>query len=83
MKRTLLYSITLLALMAIVACGSERSIRKGDQYAAVNEYYEAARLYRKAYRKISPKDKSKRAEVAWKMGECYRKSNNAAHVQKI
>lgn len=66
--------------MAIVACGSERSIRKGDQYAAVNEYYEAARLYRKAYRKISPKDKSKRAEVAWKMGECYRKSNNAVRA---
>lgn len=80
MRKILTYCIAALTFAATLSCGSERSIRKGDQYAAVNEYYEAARLYRKAYRKISPKDKSKRAEVAWKMGECYRKSNNAVRA---
>ena len=80
MKKVLLYSIASLILIAITSCGSERAIRKGDQYAAINEYYEAARQYRKAYRKISPKEKSRRAEVAWKMGECYRKSNNAVRA---
>ncbi len=80
MKRVLLYSIAIFTITAIISCGSDRAIRKGDQYAAVNEYYEAARQYRKAYRKISPKEKSKRAEVAWKMGECYRKSHNAVRA---
>ncbi len=80
MKNIIIYSIAFLAVAATMSCGSERSIRKGDQYAAVNEYYEAAREYRKAYRKISPKEKSKRATVAWKMGECYRKSNNAVRA---
>ena len=80
MKKTLLYSIAIFAIATITSCGSERAIRKGDQYAAVNEYFEAARQYRKAYRKISPKEKSKRAEVAWKMGECYRKSNTAVRA---
>ncbi|MBR3615856.1 MAG: OmpA family protein [Bacteroidaceae bacterium] len=41
------------------------------------EYHEAAKEYKKAYRQISPKERPKRAEVAWKMGECYRKGNSA------
>lgn len=60
-----------------MACGSEKGIRKGDQYAAIMEYTEAAKEYKKAYRKIPASERKKRAEVAWKMGECYRKSNSA------
>ena len=62
------------------ACNSEKAIRKGDQYAAIMEYHEAAKEYRKAYRKILPREKAKRAEVAWKMAECYRKGNNPARA---
>ena len=40
------------------------------------EYNEAANEYKKAYRKIPAKERDKRAEVAWKLGECYRKSNS-------
>ncbi len=69
-------SITLCVLIT-ASCGSEKAIRQGDQYAAIMEYHEAAKEYKKAYRKISPKERGKRAEVAWKMGECYRKSYNA------
>lgn len=69
-------SITLCVLIT-ASCGSEKAIRRGDQYAAIMEYHEAAKEYKKAYRKISPKEREKRAEVAWKMGECYRKSYNA------
>ena len=76
MKKTTQLIVTVLALILTVSCGSEKAIRKGDQYAAVMEYYEAAREYKKGYRKISPKDRKLRAEVAWKMGECYRKSNS-------
>ena len=69
----------LLALLT-VACSSEKAIRKGDQYAAVLEYHEAAKEYKKAYSKIPSKERKKRAEVAWKLGECYRKSNNSARA---
>ena len=62
--------------MLLMACGSEKGIKVGDQYAAIMEYNEAAKEYKKAYRKIPAKERAKRAEVAWKMGECYRKSNS-------
>ena len=72
-------NIVILAVCVLLAaaCGSDKAIKKGDQYAAVMEYHEAAKEYKKGYRKISPKERALRAEVAWKMGECYRKSNNA------
>ena len=72
-------NIVILAVCVLLtaACGSEKAIKKGDQYAAVLEYYEAAKEYKKGYRKIAPKERAHRAEVAWKMAECYRKSYNA------
>ena len=80
MIKILTYITALLAFVAVISCGSEKAIKKGDQYAAINEYHEAAREYKKAYRKIPPKEKKRRAEVAWKLGECYRKSNNAVRA---
>ncbi len=78
MYRIASYIISITLCMLITAsCGSEKAIRRGDQYAAIMEYHEAAKEYKKAYRKISAKEREKRAEVAWKMGECYRKSYNA------
>ena len=67
-------------LIFTVSCSSEKAIKKGDRYAAIMEYHEAAKEYKKAYRKIPPKERKKRAEVAWKLGECYRKSNNPARA---
>lgn len=72
--------VALTVALFTLSCGSEKAIRKGDQFAAVNEYYEAAEQYKKAYRKIPAREKEKRAVVAWKMGECYRKSNNAVRA---
>lgn len=80
MHKNLSYILSLailLTLFSAVSCSSEKAIRKGDRYAAIMEYHEAAKEYKKAYRKIPPKERRKRAEVAWKLGECYRKSNNA------
>ena len=76
--RTKLYNISVILLVVLLtACSSDRVIKQGDQYAAIMEYYEAARSYKKGYRQIPPKDRKKRGEVAWKMAECYRKSNSA------
>ncbi len=69
--------IYLVALIFIVSCSSSKAIRKGEQLFAVNEYFDAAKQFRKAYSQISAKDKAKRGEVAWKMAECYRRSHNA------
>lgn len=76
MKRTNYLILALFAVVLMMACSSEKGIKKGDQYAAIMEYNEAAKEYKNAYRKIPAKDRAKRAEVAWKMGECYRKSNS-------
>ena len=72
------YSIVILFTVVLtMACSSEKGIKLGDRHAAILEYSDATREYKKAYRKISAKDRKLRAEVAWKMGECYRKSNSA------
>ena len=77
MKRKGYIILSLLAVVLTIACSSEKGIKKGDQYAAIMEYSEAANEYKKAYRKIPAKERDKRAEVAWKLGECYRKSHSA------
>lgn len=69
--------IFVLCVLFTTACSSDKAIKKGDRYVAVMEYYEAAKEYKKGYRKIPAKDRAKRAEVAWKLGECYRKSYNS------
>ena len=76
MKKANYLILALFAVVLTMACSSEKGIKKGDQYAAIMEYNEAAKEYKNAYRKIPAKDRAKRAEVAWKMGECYRKSNS-------
>ena len=53
MKKNICYILAfMLLVLSIVSCSSEKAIRKGDQYAAVLEYHEAAKEYRKAYGKI-------------------------------
>lgn len=75
--RKFIYSIlTLFAVVLAMACSSEKGIKTGDRLAAVMEYNDAAKEYKKAYRKIPAKDRKLRGEVAWKMAECYRKSNS-------
>ena len=70
----------ILVATLLFSCSTDKAIRKGDQFYAINEYIEAAKEYKKAYRKTNPKDKSTRGVIAWKMAECYRKTNNAARA---
>ena len=79
MKRInhILYILTVIILFS---CSTDKAIRKGDQHYAINEYTEAVKEYKKAYRKTNAKEKTKRGNIAWKMGECYRKTNNAARA---
>lgn len=60
------------------ACGAENNVKKGDQFYAIGEYFDAAAEYKKAYSRTAIKDKPKRAERAWKLAECYRHINYTA-----
>lgn len=85
LKHCLLSSyISVYLLMAIVggcllsSCGADNHLKKGDQYYAIGEYYDAAAEYKKAYSRTKTTEKEKRGIRAWKMAECYRKINYSA-----
>ena len=60
----------LLWLLLLTSCGTESVLRKAEQSYALGEYYDAGALYKKAYTKTDPKEKDKRAERAFMVGEC-------------
>ncbi len=78
--RNILYIlIALLSTLQILpSCSVQARIKKADKKYAIGEYYDAAEMYRSAYRKVKSKDKKTRAYVAFQQGECYRAIN---HVQ--
>lgn len=75
----LLYLILLSALLA--GCSSvEKSLRRGDNALAIGEYAEAAGQYRKAYQRTPSKERDKRGEISYRMGEAYRRYGNVARA---
>ena len=74
--KTLLRYILLALLVA--ACTPETHVKKGDQFYAIGEYFDAAAEYKKAYSRTQPKDKEKRGQRAFKMAQCYRRINYTA-----
>lgn len=70
----LLATLACLTIM-LSGCGAETNVKKGDQFYAIGEYFDASAEYKKAYSRTAIKDKPKRAERAWKLAECYRHIN--------
>lgn len=70
----------LVALM-LTSCNADKNLKKGDQYWAIGEYYEAAQEYAKAYTKTPPKQKEKRGMIAYKVAESNRKMNYFSKAQ--
>ena len=70
--------LLLAAILLLASCGAERNFRRGEKYLALGEYYDAANEYRQAYQKTAPKERSRRGQIARKMGYCYAKSLQAA-----
>lgn len=74
-------NVIVLAMMVsgLLSCSNANiSHKKGDQALAIGEYYTAALFYKKAYSRTPSKDKPKRGQRAFLMGECYRKSGYTA-----
>lgn len=79
MKLSPLYILLIFILLS--ACGTpERSIKRGDAAMAIGEYCEAAAQYKKGYSRIPPTDRKRRGEVAYKMGDAFRRYGNTARA---
>lgn len=68
-------SSLLVCLLLLSSCGAGRSLKQAEQSYARGEYFDAARHYKKAYARTSPKDRPRRATLAYKQGDCYRRIN--------
>lgn len=74
MKKSKLYYIFISTLL-LVSCGVDNNIKKGEKFLSIGEYYDAGEQFKKAYAKTSPKDRSKRGELALKSAHCYNRIN--------
>ena len=58
---------------------TNKRVAKADQAFALEEYYKAAELYKKAYEKT--KSRSLKSEIIFKQAECYRLSGNIKRAE--
>lgn len=65
----------LMLCMFLMACGADRALKQGDQLYATGDYFDAAAQYRKAYSQTSPKERTRRGQIALRQAECYRRIN--------
>ena len=71
----LLLSITFAPLFS-----QKRTLKKADAAFNTGEYFAATEMYEKAFEKLSTKPQ--KAEVSFKLGECYRIMNNTKKSRK-
>lgn len=71
-KLTLIISV--IAAMALTGCRGPK-IATGDAQMARGEYFDASKTYRKIYNSLKRDERSKRGEVAYKMGNAHRMLN--------
>ena len=56
-KKSTIYHIVAVVVvaMAVIACGTDRHMKKAEKYLAIGEYYDAAMEFKKAYQSTSTK----------------------------
>lgn len=75
-KSTIYHIVAVVVVaMAVIACGTDRHMKKAEKYLAIGEYYDAATEFKKAYQSTSTKEREKRGQRALKMARCYAKIN--------
>ncbi len=79
MKYTKYVAIVLLAVM-LGGCRGAKLSTANEQFDR-GEYFEASKTYRKVYNRLTKREERPlRGEVAFQMGECYRKLNMSARA---
>ena len=67
-------------MLVLQGCRGAKLSEADAQYAR-GEYYDASNTYRKIYNKLTKREERPlRGEVAFKMGECYRRLNMSARA---
>lgn len=84
MKNRLLHiTLCLAAFFLLYGCGAGKSLKKAKANFYLGEYNEAAKNYRKAYKKVPSKARKKRADIAYDMGLCYDYINYTMRAKAI
>ena len=80
-KNLTTYIIILCSLFCLIGCGSAaKSIKRAQEAMNRGEYEAASGHYRNAYKRISPKERKWRGDVAYKMGDAYKRYGNVARA---
>lgn len=76
------FPIICLAVAALLLTGCKTpKLSVADEQMARGEYFDAAKTYRAVYNKLSPQsERELRGEVAYKLGNCYRRLNQSARA---
>ena len=75
-KSVLKYLLSFSFIVFILSsCGIEARLQKAEKHYALGEYATAGSLYRSVYSRIPSEKREKRANIAFKQGECYRLIN--------
>lgn len=67
-------------LLPLVTSCKQVKLSEADRLFNIGDYYEASTMYRKIYRKTSPKNKPLRGHVAYRLAESYRQINYVANA---
>jgi len=70
--RPLIYIHLIICLLAISSCSISRLLKKADKKYEIGEYSNAASQYKRILPGIPSNNRPLRAEVSFKMGNCYR-----------
>lgn len=70
------YSLLFAIVLFVASCSLAQQMKKADKKYALGEYYAAAPLYKRILPQVPSKDKDTRAQVLYKMGNCYMKIND-------
>ena len=63
--------IIVVVVFLLTGCGAEHSMKKGEKFLAIGEYYEASNHFKQAYSRTKATEREKRGQRAAKMAYCY------------
>ena len=63
--------IIVVIVLLLTGCGAEHSMKKGEKFLAIGEYYEASNHFKQAYSRTKATEREKRGQRAAKMAYCY------------